>query len=347
MIETIAVVGTGTMGRGIAQTLAVAGYNVLVFDQNAQAARNAVAFAADMLDRAAQKDRMTQADAKAAKARLIVADSLGDLAQAGMAIEAIAETLDAKRGLFRDLEAIMARDAVFATNTSSLSVTAIAAGVDVPSRVVGLHFFNPVPLMKVVEVICGLRTDDTARAAALAVANRIGYRAILCKDAPGFLINHAGRGLLTEGIRIVEECSATEADVDRVMRDAAGFRMGPFELLDLTGLDVSLPVLQLIHAQFYGEPRYRPGVHLAARVAGGLYGRKTNEGFYRYEDGRRVDPPEVTLPEGPLPQLWVPPQMRRDLDGILSGLDVASGDTPPDGALCVLAPYGWDAATSA
>lgn len=348
-IDTIAVIGTGTMGRGIAQTLAAAGYTVLVFDQLAEAAHAAVEFASQMLDRAADKEKMTRENAQAAKGRLRVVEGIGDLAPAQMAIEAIAESLDAKQALFAALEGILSADAVLATNTSSLSVSAIASGVNTPGRVIGIHFFNPVPLMKVVEVIPGLRTSDTARDAAMSVVDRIGYRAILCKDAPGFLINHAGRGLLTEGIRIVQECLASEADVDCVMREGAGFRMGPFELLDLTGLDVSYPVLQLIYGQFHQDPRYRPGVHLAARVAANLHGRKTSEGFYRYDDGRRVDPEELVPAEAKLPPVWVPTEMRSYLASIMEslgalGVEIANS---PDNAVCLVAPYGWDATETA
>ncbi len=346
MTDIIAVIGTGTMGRGIAQTLAVAGYSVLVYDQRPEAAVAAVDFAVGMLDRAAEKGRMTAQVAEAAKSRLSVVETLADLAPAQMAIEAIAESLDAKQALFADLESFLGPEAVLATNTSSLSVSAIAAGVQAPDRVVGLHFFNPVPLMKVVEVIPGLRTSDAARDAALKVAERIGYRAILCRDAPGFLINHAGRGLLTEGSRIVQDCLASEADVDRVMRDSLEFRMGPFELLDLTGLDVSYPVLQLIYGQFHQEPRYRPGVHLAARVAAGLHGRKTGEGFYRYDGSRRIDPPEVTPPDARVLPLWVPPEMEDVLAPLLGLMETEISDTP-DGALCLLAPLGRDATETA
>lgn len=349
---TAAVIGAGTMGRGIAQTLAAAGYEVLLFDQNEAAAQDAAAFAATMLNRAAEKGRMSPQAAAAAEARITVAASLADLAPAAILVEAIAESLEAKQILFAGLETIVGPQAVFATNTSSLSVSAIAAGVGAPGRVVGLHFFNPVPLMKIVEVIPGLRTDDRAIRAALEVAEAIGYRAILCRDAPGFLINHAGRGLTTEGIRIVQENIAAEADVDRVMREAAGFRMGPFELLDLTGLDVSLPVLRLIYDQFYQEPRYRPGVHLAARVAAGLSGRKTGEGFYRYADGKRQEPPEPEPPEAPLPRLWVPPEMRGDLSALLSacaecGVSLEDDSAPPAEGVLLVAPWGWDATTTA
>lgn len=348
-INTIAVIGTGTMGRGIAQTLAAAGYTVLVFDQLAEAAHAAVEFAGQMLDRAADKEKMTRENAQAAKGRLRVVEGIGDLAHAQMAIEAIAESLDAKQALFAALEGILSADAVLATNTSSLSVSAIASGVNTPGRVIGIHFFNPVPLMKVVEVIPGLRTSETARDAAMSVVDRIGYRAILCKDAPGFLINHAGRGLLTEGIRIVQECLASEADVDRVMREGAGFRMGPFELLDLTGLDVSYPVLQLIYGQFHQDSRYRPGVHLAARVAAGLHGRKTSEGFYAYADGRCSDPPEAVPSEAPLARLFVPLEMRDDLGPIIKAMGAVGLETSesPDHAVCLVAPYGWDATETA
>jgi len=350
--EPAAVIGAGTMGRGIAQTLAVAGYQVLLFDRNEAAARDAVAFVGTMLDRAAGKGQMSAEAATAAGARITVAASPADLAPAAILIEAIAESLDAKQALFAELEGIVGPQAVLATNTSSLSVSAIAAGVEDPGRVVGLHFFNPVPLMKIVEVIPGLRTHERATRAALDVAEAIGYRAILCRDAPGFLINHAGRGLTTEGCRIVQETIATEVDVDRVMREAAGFRMGPFELLDLTGLDVSLPVLRLIYDQFYQEPRYRPGVHLAARVAAGLNGRKSGEGFYRYANGQRIDPPEPEPPAGPLPKLWVPPQMRDDLSGLLGacsdrGVVVDDDPSPPAEGVLLVAPWGWDATTTA
>ena len=349
---TAAVIGAGTMGRGIAQTLAVAGYDVLLFDQNETAAQDAAAFAGTMLNRAAEKGRMSLEAAMAAEARITVAESLLDLAPAAILIEAIAESLEAKQTLFAHLEDIVSRQAVLATNTSSLSVSAIAAGVGEPGRVVGLHFFNPVPLMKVVEVIPGLRTGDRAIRAALEVAEAIGYRAVLCRDAPGFLINHAGRGLTTEGIRIVQENIAAEVDVDRVMRESAGFRMGPFELLDLTGLDVSLPVLRLIYDQFYQEPRYRPGVHLAARVSAGLSGRKTGEGFYRYANGQRREPPEPDPPKVPLPKFWVPPEMRGDLSALLSafaecGISVEDDPAPPAEGVLLVAPWGWDATTTA
>lgn len=348
----IAVIGAGTMGRGIVQALATAGFAVLVHDEIAEAAQAGADFAGKMLARAAEKGLMDPAEAQAAQDRIGVAASLEDLAPAAMAIEAVAEKLEVKQALFARLETLLPPDAVLATNTSSLSITAIAAGTADPGRVVGLHFFNPVPLMKVVEVIPGLRTTSAATEAALRVATQMGYRAILCRDAPGFLINHAGRGLTTEGLRIVQDGLATEADVDRVMREGLGFRMGPFELLDLTGLDVSIHVFRQIYDQFHQEPRYRPGVHLASRVAAGLYGRKSGEGFYTYAEGARQDPPEAAPDAPPLASVWVPPEMRDDLSAVLTALADAGtavctgGDAPAADAL-LLAPWGDDATTTA
>ncbi len=344
----IAVIGAGTMGRGIVQALAAAGCRVLVHDQSAEAAEAGAGFARRMLARAAEKGRMDRGDAQAAQDRITVAPRLADLAPAAMAIEAVAERLDVKQALFAELETLLGPEAILATNTSSLSVAAIAAGCERPERVVGLHFFNPVPMMKVVEVIPGLRTGQVATDDALALAEQMGYRAILCRDAPGFLINHAGRGLTTEGLRIVQDGLAREVDVDRVMREGADFRMGPFELMDLMGLDVSLPVFRQIYEQFYHEPRYRPGVHLASRVAAGLYGRKSGEGFYTYEDGKRLEPLEGNPQAPAIGHIWIPPDMRSDLAPVVQalaaqGIGMEDGAAPPESGALIVAPWGDDA----
>ena len=349
---TIAVIGAGTMGRGIVQALATAGFRVLVHDQSAEAAAAGADFARRMLSRAAEKGRMDPGEAQAARDRIAVAARLDDLAPAAMAIEAVAEVLEIKQALFARLETLLAPGAILATNTSSLSIAAIAANTGDPRRVVGLHFFNPVPLMKVVEVIAGLRTAPAAIEAALQVASQMGYRAIQCRDAPGFLINHAGRGLTTEGLRIVQDGLAAEADVDRVMREGLGFRMGPFELLDLTGLDVSLPVFRQIYDQFYQEPRYRPGAFLASRVAAGLYGRKSGEGFYAYTDGARQDPPEAEPDARPVASVWVPPAMRADLSAVTraladAGTAIDEAEAAPATGALLIAPWGDDATATA
>src|SRR5262249_47050925 len=178
------------------------------------------------------------------------------------------------------LEGIVGPGAVLASNTSSLSVTAIAAGLKQPGRVAGFHFFNPVPLMKVVEVVAGLKTDNEVTAKLTAYATAMGHTPVLAQDTPGFIVNHAGRGYGTEALRIVGEGVADFATVDRVLRDQVGFKLGPFELMDLTALDVSHPVMESIYHQYYEEPRYRPSVITAQRLAGGVLGRKTGERFY-------------------------------------------------------------------
>ncbi len=349
---TIAVIGAGTMGRGIVQTFAAAGFRVLVHDQSLDAAGAGADFARRMLVRAAEKGVMNPAAAQEAQDRITVSETLEGLAPATLAIEAVAENLDIKQTLFAKLETVLAPGAVLATNTSSLSIAAIAAGTRDPGRVVGLHFFNPVPLMKVVEVIPGLRTTQAATDAVLQAGAHLGYRTILCRDAPGFLINHAGRGLTTEGLRIVQDGLATEADVDRVMREGLGFRMGPFELMDLMGLDVSLPVFRQIYDQFFQEPRYRPGVHLQARVAAGLHGRKSGEGFYAYTDGARQDLSETAPDTDRVESIWIAPEMRDTLVGVARLLaDVGtrvedSLSAPAHGAL-LIAPWGDDATATA
>lgn len=254
----IGIVGTGVMGQGIAQIAAAAGASVTLFDTRPEAAEAARRGVVQMFGKLAEKGKLTAEAAAAAGGRLRAADSLTDMAAAHVVVEAIVENLDAKRALFAELEGIVGDDCVLATNTSSLSVTAIAAGARRPGRIAGLHFFNPVPLMRVVEVIPGLLTEPEVTGALVTLARRMGHHPARAKDTPGFLVNHAGRGYGTEALRILGEGIADEATVDRVMREAAGFRMGPLELFDLTGLDVSHPVMESIYHQFYEEPRFRP-----------------------------------------------------------------------------------------
>ncbi|WP_197348182.1 3-hydroxyacyl-CoA dehydrogenase, partial [Ralstonia pseudosolanacearum] len=304
-MNAIGIVGTGAMGRGIAQIAAQAGLRVRLFDASPQAVEAARAALADTLARLAAKGRLTADQADAALARLMPAAALAELADCDLVVEAIVEDLEVKRDLFRQLEAIVRPETILASNTSSLSITAIAAACRRPERVAGFHFFNPVPLMKVVEVIAGLRSAPAACDALAALAGRMGHAAVRCIDMPGFIVNHAGRGMNTEGLRVVQEGVAAFADVDAVMREQAGFRMGPFELMDLTGLDVSHPVMESIYRQFYDEPRYRPSRITAVRLAGGLLGRKTGEGFYRYADGQKPVPPEAAAPAARPKSVWV------------------------------------------
>jgi 3-hydroxybutyryl-CoA dehydrogenase len=203
-------------------------------------------------------------------------------------------------------------EAVLATNTSSLSVTAIGAALKRPERLAGFHFFNPVPLMKVVEVIAGLKTDPALCATLAAYAKEMGHTPVQAQDTPGFIVNHAGRGFGTEALRIVGEGVADFATIDRILRDQVGFKLGPFELMDLTALDVSHPVMESIYRQYYDEPRFRPSVITAQRLAGGMVGKKVGEGFYRYVDGVAQVPAEAPAPVvNDIPPVWVSPRAAR------------------------------------
>lgn len=345
--STVAVVGTGTMGRGIAQLFAQGGLRTLVFDVDPRQTEAAVTFVERMVRRRAEKGEIDGAEADAVIARLTPMDDLDGLAEAELVVEAVAERLDVKQELFRRLEGVVADDAVLATNTSSLLVTAVADGCARPGRVAGYHFFNPVPLMKLVEVVRGERTEATVVARLRRLADALGHRAVTTTDSPGFLVNHAGRALTTEGLQIVHEGVAEPATVDRLMREAAGFRMGPFELFDLMGLDVSGPVLESIYEQFFHDPRYRPTPLPRRRVAARLFGRKVGEGFYRYADSKIVRPPEPDPPSvAPAARVWVD---RRDDAGhavadrlVRLGATLDDGAAPAPDSLVVLAPVGLD-----
>ncbi|MBX3587352.1 MAG: 3-hydroxyacyl-CoA dehydrogenase [Ramlibacter sp.] len=352
VFQTIGIVGAGAMGRGIAQIAAQSGSTVLLFDTQADAVSKARAAVFSQWDKLQEKGRMTAPEVEAAKARLQGADSLGALAGCGLVVEAIVELLDIKKSLFAELEAIVGDTAVLATNTSSLSVTAIAAGLKRPQQFAGFHFFNPVPLMKVVEVIAGLKTLPAVCDALSACARQMGHTPVLAQDTPGFIVNHAGRGYGTEALRIVSEGVADFATIDRILKDQAGFRLGPFELMDLTALDVSHPVMESIYQQYYDEPRYRPSVITAQRLAGGVVGKKVGEGFYRYTDGVAQVPAEPAVPTvAEMPPVWVSTRATRraDLYQLLKdlGAKVETGQSPSPQALTLVAPLGFDVTTVA
>lgn len=347
----LGIVGTGIMGRGIAQIAAQAGIGVILYDTRADAGPAAREYVAGQLARLAEKGRMSADAAAAATARLEVGHVMTQLSPCHVVIEAIVENLDAKRDLFSKLEGIVAEDALLASNTSSLQVTAIAAGCRHPERVGGFHFFNPVPLMKVVEVIDGVLTAPWVGEALTALARRMGHTPVRAKDTPGFIVNHAGRGYGTEALACLREGVAEFQDMDRILREAAGFRMGPFELFDLTGLDVSHPVMESVYTQYYHEPRYRPSPITAQRVIAGLLGRKSNNrGWYTYADGQPNRPPEQPVPRAAMPVAWVGggpfSEELRELAGRL-GARVERGARPSADALCLLAPLGHDATTTA
>lgn len=350
--KTIGVAGAGAMGRGIAQIAAQAGSQVRLYDTQPEAVQRAIAELGKQWDRLQEKGRMNAEAVAAAKQRLHAAASLQDLADCGLVVEAVIERLDVKKALFAELEQIVAPDAVLATNTSSLSVTAIANGLQRPQRVAGYHFFNPVPLMKVVEVIAGIKTDPAVCETLAAYAREMGHTPVQAQDTPGFIVNHAGRGYNTEALRIAGEAVADFATIDRILRDQVGFKLGPFELMDLTALDVSHPVMESVYRQYYDEPRYRPSVITAQRLAGGVLGRKTGEGFYRYVEGKAQVPDEPPVPQvDAMPPVWVSTRAarRQELYQLLKdlGATIETGQSPSMNALTLVAPLGFDVTTVA
>ncbi|MDW5593166.1 3-hydroxyacyl-CoA dehydrogenase NAD-binding domain-containing protein [Conexibacter stalactiti] len=290
--RTIGVVGAGTMGAGIAQLAAQAGARTLLHDPVPQALERGLATVAAGLDRQVSRGRLSAADAAAIRARVEPAAALEQLAPCGLVIEAAPERLDLKLDLFERLAEIAAPDCVFATNTSSLSVAEIAAGVPRPARVVGLHFFNPAPVMKLAEVVPGVATAPEVVATARALGEAMGKRVIDAADVAGFLVNRVNRPFFLEALRVVQDGQATVEQVDRIVRMGGGFRMGPFELMDLIGIETNHAVAEGFYRQTL-EPRYRPSPLAARMVAAGRLGRKTGQGWYRYDgggSGRPADP---------------------------------------------------------
>lgn len=298
--STVAVIGAGTMGAGIAQVAAEAGHPVLLFDARAGVAATAIAGILGRLDRAVEKGRMTAAARESIAGRLVAAGSLAEAAPAGLVIEAILEDLATKRQLFAGLEAIVAADCVLATNTSSLSVTAIAAGLAKPERCVGMHFFNPAPVMALVEVASGLATRPDIADAVLAAAARWGKKPVALRTTPGFIVNRVARPFYGEAFRLLEEGVADVATIDALLRESGGFPMGPFELIDLIGNDVNFAVTSSIHQACHGDPRYSPSEIQAEMVAAGRLGRKAGRGYYDYAPGA-AKPQPATAPKAPAP----------------------------------------------
>ena len=340
------------MGRGIAQIAVQAGSRVLVYDTVAQASTNAIAAVNAQWSKLLEKGRISAEQAGDYAARLIACHNLQDLAAADLVIEAIVERLDVKKTLFAQVEAIVKPDTVLASNTSSLSVTAIAAGMQHPQRFAGYHFFNPVPLMKVVEVIAGIKTRALTCQRLTSYAKQMGHTAVNAADTPGFIVNHAGRAYGTEALRIVGEGIADFATIDRILRDQVGFKLGPFELMDLTALDVSHPVMESVYKQYYEEPRYRPSVITAQRLAGGLLGKKVSEGFYSYTNGVAQVPADQAVPVvEQMPPVWVSPRATRrsELMALLKalGATIETGVSPSMHALTLIAPLGFDVTTVA
>jgi 3-hydroxybutyryl-CoA dehydrogenase len=322
----------------------------LLYDALPGAANNARETITRTLQSLVEKGRVRPEQLVEAVSKLAIVGDLQDLASAHVIIEAVVENLGIKQQIFRQLEDIIAPTCILASNTSSLSVTAIAAACKRPQRVAGFHFFNPVPVMKIVEVIDGLLTAPATSAILMELAQRMGHQGVRAKDTPGFIVNHAGRGFVTEALRILGEGVAEIHDVDAIMREAAGFRMGPFELMDLTGLDVSQPVMESIYHQFYEEPRFRPSPLAAQRLAGGILGRKSGRGFYDYREGVPVPTERAVVPATLPACVWVSPAISawcEAVRGIVrkAGVTLETGSSPSADALVVVTPLGTDAST--
>ena len=287
----LGVVGCGAMGQGIAQVSAQGGMRTILFDAREGGATQARDRIGGHIDRMAEKGRVSADEAASAKGRLAAAASLADLADCDAVVEAIFEDIDAKQRLFRELEGVVRPDCLIASNTSSIPIASIARACEHRGRIGGLHFFNPVPLMKLVEVIRAAETSAEAVEHLMALGRRMTRTPVEVKDSPGFLVNMGGRAYTTEALRIAHEGVATPAQIDAIMRDCWHFRMGPFELMDLTGIDVNYPVSKIIAAGYMDDPRLKTSANHMAMFDAGLYGRKAGKGWYGYADGKPAERP--------------------------------------------------------
>lgn len=297
--RVVAVVGTGTMGQGIAQVALVAGHPVRLYDALPGRAQQAAEAVGARLDRLTEKGRLDAADRDSAKARLLPAAELSDLADAALVVEAVLEQLTVKQELFAALEDIVGDDCLLATNTSSLSVTAVAGALRLPGRFVGLHFFNPAPLLPLVEVVSGHATDEATATRAWATAAAWGKTPVRCADTPGFVVNRVARPYYAEALRLHEERAADPATVDAVLRECGGFRMGPFELTDLIGQDVNEAVTRSVWESFFQDARFTPSLAQRRLVESGRLGRKSGRGWFGYEDGAPAPVPDTAPPADP------------------------------------------------
>jgi 3-hydroxybutyryl-CoA dehydrogenase len=352
--QTLAVVGAGTMGRGIAQVAAMGnpdlggGMNVLILDEKPGASAEAKEAIGRVLSQLAEKGRITADVARDTMARITPVEALDSIARADVIVEAIVERLDVKQMLFERLDQLCPPTTILASNTSSIPITAIAARASRPERIGGLHFFNPVPLMRLVEVIPGLKTSKATVDALVALGRRLTREPVVCIDSPGFIVNHAGRAYATECPRILSEGIATAVEIDRIMTGAPGLKLGMFALSDLVGIDVNYAVMESLYAQFHFEPAYAPNPLSALRAVGGMHGQKTGEGWFKYEAGKRLEPPFAPVPNGPKRPLWFmprdnQPEVLPPFADIMkkAGVEVENGTTASKDAVIALSPIGY------
>ncbi|WP_266203361.1 3-hydroxyacyl-CoA dehydrogenase family protein [Pontibacter kalidii] len=280
-IKTIGVVGAGTMGQGIAQICAQAGYTTILFDINAQVLEKAQQTTIQNLDKGIERGKLTETEKETALANLTYT---GDTLQLScdVIIEAVVERLEVKQSIFQELASINTPDTILASNTSSIPITQIAAAVPNPERVVGMHFFNPAHIMKLVEVISGAATSPEVAQTIRQLAEKLGKTAVMAQDSPGFIVNRVARHFYVEGLKLLEEGVADVETIDKLMQ-ASGFKMGPFELMDLIGVDTNYSVTTSMFEAFHYDAKFRPSRIQQQKVDAGHHGRKSGKGFYTYE----------------------------------------------------------------
>jgi 3-hydroxybutyryl-CoA dehydrogenase len=284
-MTSIGIIGAGTMGTGIALSSALAGYDVVLYDVADKFLQISYKNIGAMMDKSIERGKLSTKDANEAALRIRTSSHFDHLKTCDMVIEAAVEKLQTKQELFAKLSDMCSEDCILASNTSSLSITAIASATRRPSRVLGLHFFNPAHIMKLVEIIRGQETSDDVMYRAEGYIKQLGKTPVLAKDTPGFIVNRVARNYYGESFRVVGDGIATHEQVDRIMK-ANGFAMGPFELMDLIGIDVNLAVTESVYQQYFGEPRFRPHLMQQKMVEANLLGKKTGRGFYDYSPSK-------------------------------------------------------------
>jgi len=281
----VGIIGSGSMGAGIAQVAATAGHEVYLCDTNPDALTKAKEKLQKILNRLVEKGRMDDPTAKAIFGRIYFMNDFKNFSDAGLVIEAIIENLEIKQSVFQSLEEVVSEDCILASNTSSLAITSIAGACKHPERVIGIHFFNPAPLMKLVEIIPAIQTSEAVLSKSRETIDAWGKLTVLAKDTPGFIVNRVARPFYGEALRILEEGVANVATIDWAMTDIAGFRMGPFTLMDYIGNDVNYIVTETVFKSFYNDPRYKPSFTQQRLSQAGYLGRKTGKGYYDYAEG--------------------------------------------------------------
>ncbi|WP_449539006.1 3-hydroxyacyl-CoA dehydrogenase NAD-binding domain-containing protein [Ferdinandcohnia sp. Marseille-Q9671] len=282
-IKKVGVIGSGTMGAGIAQLVVQNGYPVVLFDIDEETVTRAKDSIKSKLNRLVEKEKITSQIAELAKNRLSISTNMNSFADCQLVIEAAPEKIEIKRTIFSQLEEVCAKDAILATNTSSLSITEISGQCSYPGRIAGLHFFNPAPIMTLVEVVKGLKTDSNTIEQLVHFAKCINKSPVTCMDTPGFIVNRVARPFYNEALRIMNDNIASIEQIDRIMKRAGNFKMGPFELQDLIGIDINFATTKSVYEGFHGESRFRPHYYQERMVQSGSLGRKTKGGYFRYD----------------------------------------------------------------